>query len=90
MRLTHCDTWRALHWPVSSRTQRRYELRANDPFPVRRINGRKFVDPVEAEAWLARQAGTETEQEATEALVERAHRTGESLDDLAAERRGRA
>jgi hypothetical protein len=83
--------WRRAYWPVHDRTIRRAEMRDDDPFPIVRINRRKYVRPAEAAAWLARQDGaTPDERAETEALVDRAARTGESLDDLAAERTGGA
>lgn len=89
MQLEPANDWCARNWPVCMRTQRRYELNPDDPFPVRRVGRRRYVKTDEANAWLARQAGvTPDEQAETEQMVDRAARTGESLGDLAAQRRG--
>ena len=82
--------WRRAHWPVHDRTLRRAELDPDDPFPITRINGRKYVRASEADAWLRRRAAREADRAAqreTDELVAEAQRTGRSIDALYAERR---
>lgn len=82
--------WLQSVWPVTDRTARRYELEDHDPLPVVRIGGRKYMRPSEGDAWLRRRAqhGASAQAQAeTDELVTRAARTGESLDELYAQRR---
>ena len=54
-RLIPAADWRRGNWPVHDRTLRRAELNPEDPSPITRINGRKYVRASQADAWLARQ-----------------------------------